>query len=148
MQYVESRLCEVLRKKQVPPVQLQQSIAVAKVKCIEESIALCHALKQEVGSFALMAGTGFEQMDFLQCCKFAEGDSRILMQKMARDVVAQGPTTALEKQALSNLKNGLEQAIRNGAKKRDAWDVCWELVYQLAEAHMTGVLEQTIKAKL
>ena len=24
-------------------------------------------------------------MDFLQCCKFAEGDSRILMQKMARD---------------------------------------------------------------
>lgn len=32
-----------------------------------------------------MAGSGFEQMDFLQCCKFAEGDSRILMLKMARD---------------------------------------------------------------
>ena len=31
-----------------------------------------------------MAGSGFEQMDFLQCCKFAEGDSRILMLKMAR----------------------------------------------------------------
>lgn len=28
---------------------------------------------------------GFEMTDFLQACKFAEGDSRILMQKMARD---------------------------------------------------------------
>lgn len=37
-------------------------------------------LMQEVGSFALMAGTGFERTDYLQCCKFAEGDSRILMQ--------------------------------------------------------------------
>jgi hypothetical protein len=27
-----------------------------------------------------MAGTGFERTDYLQCCKFAEGDSRILMQ--------------------------------------------------------------------
>lgn len=25
--------------------------------------------------------------DFLQCCKFVEGDSRILMQKMVRDIV-------------------------------------------------------------
>merc|ERR1719454_1016669 len=61
------------------------AIAVAKVKAVENSIDLCFKLKQEVGSFALMGGTGFEQMDFLQCCKFAEGDSRILMQKMARD---------------------------------------------------------------
>ncbi len=26
-------------------------------------------------------------MDFLQCCKFAEGDSRILSQKIARDTM-------------------------------------------------------------
>ncbi len=50
------------------------------MRCIETSIELCHRLKQEVGSFALMAGTGFERTDYLQCCKFAEGDSRILMQ--------------------------------------------------------------------
>ena len=30
-------------------------------------------------------GTGFEKLDYLQCCKFAEGDSRILMQKLTRD---------------------------------------------------------------
>ena len=34
-----------------------------------------------------MAGTGFEHTDFLQCCKFAEGDSRILLMKVARDRV-------------------------------------------------------------
>lgn len=35
-----------------------------------------------------MVGSGFDQMDFLQCCKFAEGDSRILMLKMARDCMS------------------------------------------------------------
>jgi len=32
-----------------------------------------------------MDDTGFESMDLLTMCKFAEGDTRILMQKMARD---------------------------------------------------------------
>ena len=39
----------------------------------------------QVGSYALMHGTGFELMDMLLCCKFAEGDSRILQMKLARD---------------------------------------------------------------
>jgi hypothetical protein len=58
---------------------LIEAIATGKVKAVEESISLCFRLKQEVGSYALMNNTGFEHMDFLQCCKFAEGDSRILM---------------------------------------------------------------------
>merc|ERR1712217_815298 len=62
-----------------------EAIAAAKVKSVEVAIDLCWKLKQEVGSYALMTGCGFEKMDYLQCCKFAEGDSRILMQKMARD---------------------------------------------------------------
>ena len=48
---------------------------------MDEGIDFCHRLRQEVGSYALMSGTGFEHTDFLQCCKFAEGDSRILMMK-------------------------------------------------------------------
>jgi len=40
---------------------------------------------EQVGSYALMHGTGFELMDMLLCCKFAEGDSRILQLKLARD---------------------------------------------------------------
>ena len=34
-----------------------------------------------------MGDTGFEHSDFLICCKFAEGDSRILELKLARDRV-------------------------------------------------------------
>ena len=56
-------------------------------QAVESSIDLCFRLKQEVGSFALMDDAGFKHMDFLQCCKFAEGDSRILMQKLARDTM-------------------------------------------------------------
>ena len=32
-----------------------------------------------------MHKTGFELMDMLLCCKFAEGDSRILQMKLMRD---------------------------------------------------------------
>lgn len=46
---------------------------------------LAQSLHEQVGSYALMHGTGFELMDMLLCCKFAEGDSRILQMKLARD---------------------------------------------------------------
>ena len=36
-----------------------------------------------------MGSSGFAHLDFLSCCKFAEGDSRVLMQKMARDRLRQ-----------------------------------------------------------
>mmetsp|Transcript_48242 Transcript_48242/g.86987 ORF Transcript_48242/g.86987 Transcript_48242/m.86987 type:complete len:413 (+) Transcript_48242:100-1338(+) len=81
----EARLCECLRTDTIPDVRLVETVAVLKVKAIETTIDLCFKLKQELGSYALMGGTGFEKMDYLQCCKFAEGDSRILMQKMTRD---------------------------------------------------------------
>mmetsp|Transcript_31467 Transcript_31467/g.67577 ORF Transcript_31467/g.67577 Transcript_31467/m.67577 type:complete len:471 (-) Transcript_31467:1344-2756(-) len=82
---IDERLSECLVKQQIPPDELVQAIASAKVRNVETAIDLCWRLKQEVGSFALMSGSGFEQMDYLQCCKFAEGDSRILMQKITRD---------------------------------------------------------------
>ena len=81
----EADLRECLVARTIPPDTLTRAIAVAKIRAVETSIALCHALKQEVGSYALMWNTGFENTDFLQCCKFAEGDSRILSQKLARD---------------------------------------------------------------
>jgi acyl-CoA oxidase len=46
---VEGELNECLRSNKLPPVSLQQAIAVGKVKAVECSIELCHALKQEVG---------------------------------------------------------------------------------------------------
>ena len=145
----EAELCECLIKRQIPSLPLQQAIAVGKVRCLEDSIALCHSLKQEVGSYALMSGTGFEQLDFLQCCKFAEGDSRILMQKMARDINSKGPNTAEEVVALNKLKAALKVETGKGASKSQAWDKCYELVYDLAEVHMKGVMAKVLaKAKL
>ena len=64
-----------------------EQIAVCKVRGVGRAIEHCHKLQQEVGSFALLGGSGFEHMDMLLCCKFAEGDERILLQKMARDRV-------------------------------------------------------------
>lgn len=82
---VETRLAACLREQRLPPAELVEAIAAGKVRAVEAAIALCWRLKQEVGSYALMTGCGFEQLDYLQCCKFAEGDSRILMQKISRD---------------------------------------------------------------
>ncbi len=82
---LEEEMCDVLRNRKMPSEKLVHAIAVAKVKVVEDSIAYVHKLQNEVGSFALLRGAGFEMRDYLTCCKFAEGDSRVLMHKMARD---------------------------------------------------------------
>merc|ERR1712080_34458 len=78
----QRQLSDHLRNATVPPVKLQDAIACAKIAASETSIDLCFRLTQDVGSFALMNETGFGETHFLQACKFAEGDSRILMQKL------------------------------------------------------------------
>ena len=45
----------------MPETALVNAIAAGKVLCSETAIDICHRLKQEVGSFALMAGSGFER---------------------------------------------------------------------------------------
>ncbi|KAK3258837.1 hypothetical protein CYMTET_32136 [Cymbomonas tetramitiformis] len=82
---VQQRLAVHLSAGTIPPDSLVESIAVAKVKAIEVATNMSFRLSQEVGSYALMGSTGFEHQAMLLCCKFAEGDSRILLQKMARD---------------------------------------------------------------
>jgi len=133
---VERRLSDCLRSEKIPPGELVEAIAAAKVKAVETAISLCWKLKQEVGSYALMTGCGFEQLDYLQCCKFAEGDSRILMQKMSRDRLKafqkgfEGPTK--EAQLCRDL-------LESGKKG----DVAAEhlQIYDLAEAVMQRTLE-------
>jgi hypothetical protein len=120
-------------------------IAVAKIRAVETSVELCHRLKQEVGSYALMANTGFEHTDFLQCCKFAEGDSRILSQKLARDAFREwtekkGRKRELpdwsreELRACDRLACLVSAATASGALKTHAWDSAWREVYALADA--------------
>eukprot|EP00929_Paragymnodinium_shiwhaense_P058480 TRINITY_DN29281_c0_g1_i1.p1 TRINITY_DN29281_c0_g1~~TRINITY_DN29281_c0_g1_i1.p1 ORF type:complete len:471 (+),score=140.20 TRINITY_DN29281_c0_g1_i1:68-1480(+) len=124
----ERRLAAHLRKSELPNQELQEAIAVAKIVASETSIDLSFRLKQEVGSHALMAGTGFENMDMLQACKFAEGDSRILMQKLARDrAKSSKPIGSQKEQALVE---SLKKALKDGGQK--AWDENFEQVYDLA----------------
>jgi acyl-CoA oxidase len=101
---------------------------------------MCFRLKQEVGSFALMADSGHGNMDFLQACKFAEGDSRILMQKMARDRLkefASGKEDEFsedEKRLCYQLGASMAAAAKSGVDKQQAWDNEWRTVYDLADA--------------
>ena len=121
------------------------------------NIEMCFRLKQEVGSYALMAGSGFEQMDFLQCCKFAEGDSRILMLKMARDRLRlfqkNGPTGGDEdSQAEDALCADIVDAMakhmeENGGDKQASFDAEWENVYALAGMIMNRITRNFLNEK-
>jgi len=126
-----------LQNDTVPPIALQDALACAKIMCSETSIDLCFRLKQDVGSFALMDGKGFGQMDFLQCCKFAEGDSRILMQKVARDRVKAKKQAGGEKEQAMVAE--LQQIAAQGPK---AWDEHYEKVYDLAWVVVTRVIDE------
>jgi len=138
----EEKLQPLLRAGEVPDAALAHAIAVAKVKGVEGSIDLCWRLKQEVGSYALMGSSGFKHLDFLSCCKFAEGDSRVLMLKMARDVMRQAKKSngeGLDTEELRLVKElGAAVAPAKGDKALEArlWDENWKLVYSLAEATM------------
>jgi acyl-CoA oxidase len=131
----ESKLNVCLTEEVLPSTELTDAIAVAKVRAVDESIELCFRLKQEVGSYALMAGSGFEQMDFLQCCKFAEGDSRILMLKMARDRLRDfqknGPAADSDEDEDAQAEDALcgeittamsDHLAKNGGDKQAAFD--------------------------
>jgi len=108
---------------------------------------MCFRLKQEVGSFALMDDAGFKHMDFLQCCKFAEGDSRILMTKMARDRLKQFAKQGEEGdkdeiRLCKALAGGMEVNVKGGMGKQLAWDTEWKTVYELADAVMARIMRE------
>ena len=115
----------------------------AQVRAVEEAIELCFRLKQEVGSYALMSGTAFEQLDFLQCCKFAEGDSRILMLKMGRDAMRSyakhgrvGGAGAAADDEAERLCAEIAAASEAGTSEEDGE---WEKIFCLAEMTMARV---------
>jgi acyl-CoA oxidase len=142
----EARLNDCLRNDTIPDEDLVDAISVCKIRAIRVSIERAHALRLEVGSYALMHGTGFELMDMLLCCKFAEGDSRILQMKLMRDrlkkVKKDGPVaTALQvfssdgKEALAALKlaQKLAPAGRDLKKMDKLFTKHWKEIYALAE---------------
>ncbi|KAJ9457412.1 Acyl-coenzyme A oxidase [Diplonema papillatum] len=131
----EAQLCKALTTKELPSLQLVEAIAVAKVVAVERSIEIVHRLQNEVGSYALMQGTGFDQRDFLTCCKFAEGDSRILMQKMARDRVR-----VFKKKEAGAAESELteEQVLcKRLSEQDDDYDALYALAYKIIDRILT-----------
>jgi len=146
---VEARLNACLRANAIPDADLVDAIAVTKIKCIENAVERVHVLRQEVGSYALMHATGFELVDMLLCCKFAECDSRILQQKLARDrlkalkkggvfgaisaLLHDGPLFDTETLAAMGLARKLAPAGRDVHKLAAAMNEHWRDVYELAD---------------
>lgn len=137
---VEAELCKCLTTNSIPPAPLVQAIAVGKISAVENAIALSFKLKQEVGSYALMGGTGFEDMDFLQCCKFAEGDSRILMQKLARDQVRVFSQFKSSSQVPAGQEKEAQLCKMLHEAGKDHWDSNWATVYALSNAVQARVI--------
>ena len=144
---VETELEAHLKKGTTPPDALVEAIGVAKIRAVRAGIEAAHKLKHEVGSFALMRAADGERdsvhgdTDLLWCCKFAEGDSRILLQKIARD--------RLKRAAKGGVVGMLGELVAGGAEGRSAlalarrlqgdgadlaaWHRAWVDVYALAE---------------
>lgn len=118
-----------IEKGTAPPIKLQDSIACAKIAACETCIDLSFRLRQDVGSFALMNDTsfGFGDSDFLQACKFAEGDSRVLLQKLARDRVKAKKQVGSEQE--QSMASELQKIAGQGPA---AWDENFQMVYDLA----------------
>ena len=144
---VEARLSVHLRNGTIPDENLVEAIGVTKIKNIEVATAMEHRLEQELGSYALMAVSGFIYKDMLLCCKFAEGDSRILLQKIARDElkrVQKGGWLKLAQRMLleSNVRErgrawksfSLALAVSRAPSMAEGFLQKWEMVYDLANA--------------
>jgi len=146
---VETRLCEVLRTRAIPDLDLVEAIAVAKIQCVQTPITLLNKLVREVGSYALSYDSGFGNIQWLLMCQFAEGDTRILMQKLARDSMKAYQKsswtdagkdivfgTSAEQQEMK-VRFQLSRALSAAATPQDAgrlWNENYELVYELANA--------------
>eukprot|EP00913_Durusdinium_trenchii_P002077 g1919.t1 len=99
--------------------QLVTRIAAAKVEAVEFAIKSLALMRRDVGSFSLMASSPFgSNNDILLCCRFAEGDSRILQQMLTRDLVKAHSKSAAAtvRLLLRVLKAWLSGALHSPAK--------------------------------
>lgn len=99
---------------------LVTQIAAAKVEAVDFAIKSLALLRRDVGSFGLMASSPFgSNSDILLCCRFAEGDSRVLQQMVTRDLVrAHSKLSAVLRLFYRVLKAWLSGALHGSAKLR------------------------------
>merc|ERR1712054_35471 len=87
-----------------------------------------------------MADSGFEGLDGMQVAKFAEGESFVLMQKIARDRV----------KATGVSDSGVEETALCKELSTDpaVWVEQFEQVYHLAELVMDRTMESWVGSKM
>ena len=139
---VEAELCVNLLHDVIPTERSQQAIAVLKVEAVETCIDISNSVKPK----NTQAPSFYPGHDFLSCCKFAEGATSALMQKMARDLVRTGCNNKSKNSQVDEAVNTLKQEMQDmqegsGCSSMDAWARCGELVYFVAEAHMDSTLQ-------
>lgn len=116
--------------------ELGSVVAAAKVRCVEEAIRWCGRLQQQVGSYALRRSSGFGELGYLQCCKFAEGDTRVLLMKLARDRYRQ--------HQLARHRN--EDGGGASAVDQETM-LCWELDGVVARSGWAGFAQESVRVE-
>ena len=113
------------------------------MRAVETVIRLCFRLKQAIGSYALMRGSGFEALDSMQIAKFAEGESFVLMQKLARDRVKGSRARVGPAVGVVGDEEAALCAELKGARTAE-WLAQAEKVYALAELVMDRVMRAEV----
>jgi len=132
------------------PRALVTRIAAAKVEAVEFAIKSLALLRRDVGAFSLLATSPFgANNDILLCCRFAEGDSRVLQQMLTRDLVrAHAKTTSVLRLLWRFLQDWLSGALHSPARLRYLRDQkLLQLLWLLTKLHRSCQQKGMTKAQ-
>lgn len=143
---LQTQFADAIEKGEEPSRDLVTRIAAAKVEAVEFAIKSLGMLRRDVGAYGLMADSPFgSNNDVLLCCRFAEGDSRVLQQMLTRDLLrAHSKTSALCRLFLDVLRAWLSGDLHATAKLRYLRDLqllrlLWVLHRSVREGRARGL---------
>jgi len=147
---LQKEFAEAIESSQDLSRALVTRIAAAKVEAVEFAIKSLALLRRDVGSYSLMASSPYgSNNDILLCCRFAEGDSRVLQQMLTRDLVkAHSKFPAVARLLWRVLKAWLSGALHSPAKLQYLRDQqLLRLLWDLARQHRQCLQKGMTKAQ-
>lgn len=143
---LQKEFAEAIESSQDLSRALVTRIAAAKVEAVEFAIKSLALMRRDVGSFSLMASSPFgSNNDILLCCRFAEGDSRVLQQMLTRDLVKKhSKFPAVARLLWRVLKAWLSGALHSPAKLQYLRDqqllrLLWDLAREYRKCLQKGM---------
>jgi len=100
-------------------------IAVGKVACVGFCIRCKDEMRTLLGSYSLQAEYTYGGGDIFLCAKFAEGDSRILQQKMIRDLVFSRSALSIVFELLISIPFAMLGFARSSMAFSRNWRLMW-----------------------